>query len=287
MKRRRILLLLALVAVAMACVVFWPRGPREPLYQGRRLGEWIRQKSSLVETMTNAHVDNAIRSIGTNALPWLMFELTRPRSKWRAAVNRWVSAAPVAHFRLEVDEERIYMAGLGLRTLGPHAAAALPTLAKYLGDTDCGQTAAFAMAGIGEGALPWLLNAATSTNPAAARHAMDSLEQMPLESEQAIHAKVQLLRGTNSTIRMRAAANLRRSVTRPDLIVRELAVALTDPGPDVQSLASQCLGELGSNARPAVPALLRLMTSTNAPVASAASNAVLRIDPAALPPRGP
>jgi len=50
--------------------------------------------------------------------------------------------------------------------------------------------------------------------------------------------------------------------------------------------AAQSLGELGPAARPVVPDLLRLTMNSNRALAQAASNAVFKLDPAALPPRG-
>jgi len=77
---------------------------------------------------------------------------------------------------------------------------------------------------------------------------------------------------------------LRRFDKQPDLTVPALTAALSDPEPVVQSLASFSLSEMGSNALPALPTLVQLVTSTNASVATAARHALLRIDPAALPP---
>jgi len=287
MKRRRILLLLALAAVAAAIALFWPRGPKEPVYHGKRLSEWIKQKSSFVEAMTNADVDNAISSIGTNALPWLISEFTRPRSKWRTTLNRWASALSVVDFQLQADEERVQIAMLGLCFLGPDAAPALPTVARYLDDPDRGPMAMAVIAQLGDRASPWLLIATASTNWHVAREAMNVLFRKAHESEPALRALVALHRHTNSDIRMMTAVMLRRFDKQPDLTVPALVAALADPEPEVQSLASFSLSEMGTNAQPAIPALLRLMTSTNTTVASAASNAVFRIDPAALPVRGP
>jgi len=41
MKRRRILYLLAGVALLAAAFLIRPRGPKEPVYQGKALAQWI------------------------------------------------------------------------------------------------------------------------------------------------------------------------------------------------------------------------------------------------------
>ena len=61
MKRRRILLLLALVVVAMACVLFWPRGPAEPVYQGRKLSEWLEDSFQGQEAETRRAAEQAVQ----------------------------------------------------------------------------------------------------------------------------------------------------------------------------------------------------------------------------------
>ena len=287
MKRRRILLLLALVAVAAGLVLFWPRGPKEPVVEGKRLMVWLSERTWQNYIFTDESTLKALKATSTNAVPYLLHEFTRPRSKWRATWNRWASAVPVVNLQMEDDERRISLAARGLYVLGPEAAPAVPTLARYIGDTGRGGLAAAILGKVGAPALPWLLNATASTNPFVAQGAMNGLVWMTQESESAIHAMVQLLRHTNSSVRMITAVNLRRVTTRLDLTVPALAAALADPEEDVQSLAARSLGEMGSNAQPALPALLRLMTSTNSPVASSASNAVFHIDRASLPPRGP
>ena len=96
MKRRRILLMLALATVAMAFVVFWRRGPKEPVYQGKRLSEWIAEASQPLthdpdgrwNIQQKRDAEKAIHSFGTNALPYLLYEFTRPISKWQMPAPR-------------------------------------------------------------------------------------------------------------------------------------------------------------------------------------------------------
>ena len=288
MKRRRILLLLALAAVATSVAVFWPRGPKEPLVEGKRITFWINEAlNQPVSSPEHEYAIQAMKAAATNAVPFLLHQFTRPRSKLRATLSRWTSAIPVVSLRSEDYDGRVRTAAWGLFMLGPDAAPALPTLAGDLGNEDRGHLAASAMAGIGDRALPWLLNATASTNPVVVVHAIMGLVEMTFESESAVQPLIQLLRHTNSEIRMMTALNLNRVDKRPDLIVPALAAALADPEPEVRSLAAHSLGEMGTNAQAALPALLLLMSSTNDSVASAASNAVLYIDPAALPARRP
>src|SRR6185503_1237613 len=92
-KRRRILLLAA-VGVMAALFFLWPRGPREPVYQGKRLTQWINQANTEIRMGASGRFDRireeartALAAIGTNALPFLLNEFTRPISPWRTHVS--------------------------------------------------------------------------------------------------------------------------------------------------------------------------------------------------------
>src|SRR4051812_3891090 len=81
-KKRRLLLAGgSVIAAVILAVVFWP-GPKEPEYQGKKLGEWgARHDGPPAETAT------AVRAIGTNALPLLLkwIDFSPPAWQWRLA----------------------------------------------------------------------------------------------------------------------------------------------------------------------------------------------------------
>ena len=131
MKRRRILLLLALAAVAMGLGLFWPRGPKEPVYKGKRLSQWLadtvtppkRAGGLFPGTTTQPREDasEAARALGTNALPWLMYEFNSqvPTNGPRVTFNRWAGKHPRLTFRFHIDPLRVTRAARGLQMLGP------------------------------------------------------------------------------------------------------------------------------------------------------------------------
>jgi len=296
MKRRRILLVLTLAAVAAAgLVLLWPRGPKEPVYQGKTLSQWIReanappvldwnQPSSL---QSNAAARTAVRAIGTNAVPYLVSEFVRPESKWRTSFNRWASKHPTIPFRFADFDSRVLTAANGLGILGRDAAPALPKLAEFLGDGRLGFTAAMAMGKAGDLAIPYLLKAIASTNTPAAENAGNSIATHIRDAETAIPGLIQLLQHTNDATRRVAAWTLGALPSQSPPIVPALTAALTDPVPRVQAHAAHALARKGKSAMSAVPALLRLMTNSDPELAFAASNAVALVDPAALPARRP
>lgn len=294
MKRRRILLVLALAAAAAGLVLFWPRGPKEPVYQGKRLSRWIeetRSENGLYLPQASQRkreiARESIRTIGTNALPYLLSELTGPISQWRVSFNNWAEGKAVVPFRFPDEESRLWKAAAGLKILGPDSAAALPVLAGCLADPQRGFAAAHAMSGAGALAVPYLLPAIAGTNLLTTQKALDCLAVVARENESAVPLVVQLLQHTNASFRQWAASRLADVESRTDLTVPALTAALSDPEWQVRRYAANALGSIGPKARAAVPELLRLMSKPPPTAAQAASNALFRIDPAALPACGP
>lgn len=291
MKRRRILLLLALAAVAMGFVMFWSSGPKEPAYQGKRLSKWIKEAQGMSDSgstfppQRREAARKAIQAIGTNALPYLLSEITRPISQWRVSFNRWAEGKVPLRCRDEVD--RIWQACEGLHILGPDSAAALPVLAACLDDPQRGFPAARAMVGAGELAVPYLLPAIAGTNLVTAMKALGALGDIAKENESAVPILVQFVTHTNALIRQWAASHLAVVESRTDLTVPALTAALSDPEAAVRHYAANALGGIGPKAKAAVPELQRLMTNPPPYAAQAASNAIFHIDPAALPQRSP
>jgi hypothetical protein len=295
MKRRRILLLLALVVVAAGIALFWPRGPKEPAYHGKRLSQWIEQANAQPVQAQNEQsflkskeaACKAIRALGTNALPWLMSEFTRPESKWRAAFNRWTSAHPRIGFRFRGRWERARTAALGLAVLGTNAASTLPTLAAYLADEDVGSWAAIAMGGAGEIALPYLMPSLTSTSRTERLCAAKGLGNAVYHSDAAIPGVVQLTHHSNVQVRVTALIALGNAKGRHDLLIPVYKEALSSLDQGILRVAAYAVDRKDEVTKAVFPELLLLLTNTESSVVRAASNTIFHIDPSALPPRGP
>ena len=273
-------------ALAVGLVLCWPRGPREPVYQGKRLSRWIEEALNTGNAPDKlAAARKAVRSAGTNSIPYFMSEFTRPQRKWRSLLIRWGNS--LIGSRLPDDWGRAYIGSAGLYHLGPDAAPALPSLAEYLGDPERGQLAAGTMCGAGDAALFYLLKAITDTNAAVVENAFKGLHCLAIETESTIPALVPLLEHTNCWTRIYAAAILSTRGLLDDRTVPILVRALSDADPGLRFEAVRFLLTMQERARPAVPELVRLMNDPALPIARAASNAVASIDPSALPRSGP
>jgi hypothetical protein len=143
-KRRRIFWSAGVVVVAVvASALLWPR-EREPVYQGKKLSEWLKEyeplglSGGMVKRPDTAAADDAIRHMGTNALPWLVRWVEYEVPAWRLRVDGLLEKVPLTGLRGRVakdrnNEVRVRNRGaLGLRLLGPEAKSALPRLARYV-----------------------------------------------------------------------------------------------------------------------------------------------------------
>jgi hypothetical protein len=142
MKRRRLILISAAVAVALGALLalaFRP-GEKEPEYQGKKLSEWIGLFSN-----SPTEAGRAVRSIGTDAIPFLLQwikearrqEIARNFPSWALksrAVSKW------GH----LDSCRAGLGEKGFRILGPSALPALPRLTQLLRESKSGTSARWA-----------------------------------------------------------------------------------------------------------------------------------------------
>ena len=132
-KHRLVLCLLAAVVLSFVFLA-WPRSPTEPVDQGKAITQWINEAADVGIFEQTDELKAAMIAFGTNAVPFLLHEFTRPISRWRGRVLTSVNAHAPFRFHFRTDEERVRSAGYGLILLETKAAPALPVLTRYLGD---------------------------------------------------------------------------------------------------------------------------------------------------------
>ena len=287
MNRRRLILFGALALMAAGVVALWPRGPKEPVYQGKKLSYWIQEASRpRSETDSNRlqELRLAFTAIGTNAVPYLLAEFESRQSKLSAIAFRWLPQKTAKALGFDDCILRHGYAVSGFFHLGTNSAAALPILASYLNDARRRADAAWAMTTSGEAALPYLLKAPfTTTNSEANAALMNALGIVAHQNEGAIPLLIDLTGHTNDSIRADAATCLNRVTLRNDLVIPALVRLLTDASADVRRNAADSLCSLGDAATNAIPQIRQMLQDPNLKWASWVSNVTNRIDPAALP----
>ncbi len=312
MKRRwRILLVVAGCGLVAAAALVLLRD-RQPEYKGRTLTEWLLDYSpqgfypprSYVPSRRAAdrrEAAEAVRQIGTNALPWLV--------KWiryegdRSSINRLREAAvpkvpPSAEGSFMVRRLLTDKAGLragaavaGFEILGAQARPAVPGLARVLEESKAVESADRAMiclAVIGTDGLPPLL--ATVTNQAkpgrvrglGTRYIAYLAAQIKTNANPAVPVLVQCLEDRDPQVAQEAAIALGELAIEPGVTGPALTNALRNSDRLVRCLAAQSLGRFGRRAGAGVPALVNALNDAESVVREAATNALREIDPEVL-----
>jgi hypothetical protein len=148
-KRRRVLIIVAIaLAVAIVAAVAWPR-QREPEYQGKKLSEWLYLDTVVTEPGSEAAAD-AVRQIGTNGLPWMLRHVSVEPGKWRQVVAKFPKPFDQAATWKDGRWERA-CALRAFQILGPLARPAVPQLTDWANNAPTGsQRRAFAVAALGD-----------------------------------------------------------------------------------------------------------------------------------------
>jgi hypothetical protein len=237
-KKRRILWAVLLVAV-VAAVVWLSMPSPEPVYQGKRLSYWLAGYDTgnynAMHPMgpsppTAGQADNAIRQIGTNAVPALLRMLQLPNP---TLTERLLNVARKQHI-IKIPFESANLnekAFFGLMALGSQASNAVPQLIAIFekNPSSFPQTAAPAILG--------------TIGPA---------------SERAVPALLQGITHPHKTVRGNVIFALGRIHAQPKLVVPALIKCLNDSDQFVQAAAVEALGAFGNDAQTAVPTLFEL-----------------------------
>src|SRR5690242_14064155 len=94
MRRRSVLSLAIGVGLLTIAFVVWPRGVKEPVYQGKAFTQWIREAHDVGIFEQSDETKAAMNAMGANAVPFLVKEFTRPIGRWRGRLYVWVNSHP-------------------------------------------------------------------------------------------------------------------------------------------------------------------------------------------------
>ncbi len=207
------------VLAALIAMLASPR-EREPEYDGRKLTQWLKLYLQSPNRFTDSQqAAEAVRHIGTNALPWLLKWTDYQPPGWRMslATNAPAAARRPGYFRSAYlrllnrpADDLNWLARFGFEILGPQARPALPEVQKRMVDWGQPWRASISMQIYthieGPGGVPALVSALGSTNANCRQSAAYCLATL----------------GANGAP---AAPMLRNALNDPDPVVRRFASA--------------------------------------------------------------
>lgn len=293
--RRRIWWILAAAVVLSAiATVFWPR-EKEPVYQGKKLSEWLREYDSQFtpsDAARSARAANALQHMGSNAVPWLVrwicYEPAWPQKAmvrvvgWREWLWAWKIVPGLRAHEMRRDEARLAFA-----ELGPGRRCAIPELERLAlepGARLSRDNAIGLLGKMGSDGLPTLIRVLDRSDiygrTAAASAILDLHQVYGIDVSQAIPMLLVLDRESNEPGRWTPAGGMsfvRDFESEPAVLFPALTNCLWHSNPVVRVEAAQYLGYLGIKSVGAEPALRRALDDPDEGVRKAATNAVKRI----------
>jgi hypothetical protein len=271
--------LAACVLVGIGVVAFWP-GEREPEYNGKKLSEWLGE--SMKADGDNAE---AVRAIGTNALPYLVRWLDFERPQWQyELIKLGRKGSPRIWNKYFVnDNVRMNNAIWAFDNLGAQAGPAIPGLVRLMktGRTNVAGTAAYVLGGIGEQATPFLLDVLTNrpAYPRLETGRFGTMVRRPLTNgDLLVPTLVSSLTNQDAELRGNAATMLGELQARPHIVVPELAKLVRDGNKNTRYRAIVALEKFGTNARPAVVDLLPALNDSDRSIRHTATHALRAIE---------
>jgi len=173
MRKRWILAIFGFVVVF--AIVLAATRDDEPVYQGRKLSEWVDKyetelkpdrysPTNMIVVVESDDAAEAVGKIGTNALPYLLKWISYEPSSWQFQLHGIINSIRKTPKKWPDSDKRFRRASRAasaFKALGSHARAAIPELSRLLNDPKSNFSAARAeeaLENIGPEALPTLTN---------------------------------------------------------------------------------------------------------------------------------
>ena len=272
MKRyRAILVLTAVLVILLPTLFFVFLVPKEPVYEGRPISQWLEQMSGPVGGSAGAVSSQALpklvqREPGEEAVPALRSVLRRGRTLGSRLYARFYpKLPPVLMRKLPVpnpgrDAELRYRGALILYYIGPKAKTALADLIYALSDqsAEVRRVAATAIGAVDANsprAASALSTALSDPAPGVRKAVVKALGQTTRDRSSASFEIAAALKDTDPSVRVEAALMLKNFGPGAKGVVPALIQALRDTDQDVVLFAAQALGKIGPAAHDAAPAL--------------------------------
>jgi hypothetical protein len=284
MRTRRKLLLIFL-ACGIALVLFltlWRE--REPRYEDHSLLEWIAiaERGDKDSEYSNIEGQEAVRHIGTNAIPFLIKCIEYREPAWQARLGGLCYKLPekLANPLSDLIEgrgaQRQMAAFSGLYILGPDAKSAIPALTNLLTQLPLVDHCMPVLTQIGGEGLTAVLNIITNQSSPFRRAAIGSLVGLdtnrPLD-QIVVSTLTNCLADTNRELAFYAAQILCRHNSEKELAMKTLVDAVTSGDKKLRQIAISRLG-VSLKRGYSVPALLQFLQDTNSPLSPYSASAL-------------
>jgi HEAT repeat protein len=263
----------------------------EPSYRGTTLTQWLAlYQRTWISTLTvrvegqpattgeeerrqaaeHAEAEEAVRKIGTNALPFLL---------------KWIGQGQNAD-----KQDQASTAITGFSILGPQAKAAIPDLTQVMMETNkpfASIDAIRALGCLGPDALPLILTVVSNSQTFSFAYGQVALQSIltmgsrGTDIRPAVPVLIQRLRERGEMTEL-AMETLLELQVEPDVTIPAVAECLHDSDYRIRQRAAECLATARPQARSAVPALVKALNDPQIYVRIAATNALRAIAPEML-----
>lgn len=307
MRKHRCTLIFVICTIAIACFAWMllNRRATAPIYQGRSLDSWITQlddgdrdhetglalsawPTGAAVSKSKAAATEAIRQIGTNAIPFLVAEVTRNDPRTLIKLKNFLrnhTRFGTAGLSNRIEKQKIlrHQAALGLAALGPDAKPALPELMKAFHTSYHTKQVTISIAAIEPEGWIELTKAITNSNESLALHGIWGLGMHRAAVPGTIDALLHTLTNSSSTLIDISAWALGEIRQEPERVVPALISALDSPSADLRRQAVSSLGKFRSQAESAIPALRLTLEDQNNEVRRRATKALKAITATSKP----
>jgi len=186
-----------LAVIVLTVVVFkavQPMPSKEPEYQGRKLSDWVDILGDGKSKEQKAQAVEALREMGTNALPILVDKICAATPRWKQEISVFAwnhGFDPFGNFGGEPEQINAFGAIVQLKQ---DAYPAIPLLVQRLETVNEPSYIFMVLEGMGRAAVPELAKALTSKSPALKEQAMSALALIDPQAEDALPELTELLK---------------------------------------------------------------------------------------------
>jgi HEAT repeat protein len=293
--------LVVILALSTIGVLLYVSRTNEPSFQGRALSQWLEDIENARDDQAAEPANNAVRQIGTNAIPYLLEMMRAEDSQLKETFNTLVARAHIYRFRIPDASGKHACAFVGFCALGPQAGSAIPELTVLVNNPKLARFAAAALIYISPDGVKAATSGLENTNALVRREILGVLGTAGIvrfttnatparmailgaQAEFAVPPMIRALSDSDELTRARAATSLGLLGQKPEIVVPALIRNLAETnGWRVPVSAAKGLSRFGTNAGAALPALKAIAGHPDSRVREAVATAIQSIETPAEP----